>query len=117
MFVDEKSKAKAAFTKTGSDITFNGNYDKKADAYGLWTPEGVASTQYKYQLLICDTSFYKGLHISGYTNCYKKCGHWCGDTKSPYFRTASTNSGLSGVSFNEPGHQSRPKRLISAGIR
>ena len=104
MFFDEKSKAKAVFTKTGSAITFNGNYNKKADAYGLWTPEGVASNQYKYQLLICDTSSYKGLHISGYTNCYKQCDSrsWCGDTKSPYFRTASSSH--SGVAFNEPGH-------------
>ena len=117
MFVDEKSKAKAAFTKTGSAITFNGNYDKKADAYGLWTPQGVALNQYKYQLLICDTSSYKGLLISGYTNCYKKCDHWCIDNKSPYFRTASISTRFAGVAFNEPGYQSRPNRLISAGIR
>ena len=117
MFVDEKSTAKATFTKTGSAITFNANYDKKADAYGLWTPEGVASHQYKYQLLICDTSFYKGLHISGYTNCYKQCNSWCGDYTSPYFRTASSSSSYAGVGFNEPGAKARPNRLISAGIR
>ena len=45
MFVDEKSKQKAAFTKSGSPVTFTGNYGKKADAYGLWTAQGVASTQ------------------------------------------------------------------------
>ncbi|CAB4041385.1 Hypothetical predicted protein, partial [Paramuricea clavata] len=90
MFVDEKSKEKAAFTKTGSAVKFADNYDKKADAYGLWTARGVPSTKYKYQMLICDTSFYKGLHFSGYTgSCYKRCNNWCSDSSSPYFRTAA----------------------------
>ena len=70
MFVDEQSKEKAIFTNNGPAITFSGNYDKKADAYGLWTAGGVASTQCKYQMLICDTTFYKGLHFSGFaTKC------------------------------------------------
>ena len=117
MFVDEKSKQKAVFTKNGSAITLLGNYNKKAGAYGLWTPKGVASTQYKYQVLICDTSFYKGLFISGYTNCYKHCNSWCNDFSSPYFRTAATSKTYAGVAFNQQGAQRRPNRLISAGIR
>ena len=119
MFVDEKSKEKAAFTKSGSTVKFSDNYDKRADAYGLWTAQGVPSTKYKYQMLICDTSFYKGLHFSGYTgNCYKKCDLWCGDTSSPYFRTAAvTSKSYSGVAFNENGHRPKSDRLISAGIR
>ena len=119
MFVDEKSKQKTAFTKSGSPVTFTGNYDKKANAYGLWTAQGVASTQYKYQMLICDTSVYKGLHFSGFTkSCYKQCNHWCHDTLSPYFRTAAVaNPSFKGVAFNKNGHRSMPNRLISAGIR
>jgi hypothetical protein len=117
MFVDEKSKQKAVFANNGSTISIVGNYNKKADAYGLWTAKGKASTQYKYQLLICDTSFYKGLHISGYTNCYKKCDYWCGDGSSPYFRTAATSKYYTGVAFNQQGARRRPNRLISAGIR
>ena len=119
MFVDEKSKQKAVFTKSGSPVTFTGNYGKKADAYGLWTAQGVASTAYKYQMLICDTTFYKGLHFSGYTkSCYKSCNSWCSDTTSPYFRTSAVSDPrYNGVAFNENGHRPRPNRLISAGIR
>ena len=83
MFVDEQSKEKAFFVKNGLPVTFSGNYNKRADAYGLWTAGGVASTQYKYQMLICDNWLYKGLHFSGYTNnCFKECDHWCGDSTS-----------------------------------
>ena len=119
MFVDEKSKQKTAFTKSGSPVTFTGNYDKNANAYGLWTAQGVASTDYKYQMLICDTSFYKGLHFSGFTkSCYKQCDNWCGDTSSPYFRTAAvSDKNYKGVAFNENGHKPLANRLISAGIR
>ena len=119
MFVDEESKQKAIFTNNGLAITFSGNYNKKADVYGLWTAGGVASTQYKYQMLICDTTFYKGLHFSGYTNdCYKYCITWCGDTLSPYFRTSAvSHTNYLGVAFNENGHGPKSSRLISVGIR
>ena len=119
MFVDEQSKEKAFFTKTGSPVTFSGNYNEGADAYGLWTAGGVASTQYNYQMLICDTTFYKGLHFSGYTNnCYKQCNHWCGDLSSPYFRTSAVSAtSYFGVAFNENGHQRKSNRRISVGIR
>ena len=114
--MDEKSKQKAAFTKNGSAITLHGNYNKHAQTYGLWTPMGVASTQYDYQLMICDSSSYDGLHISGYTKCYKYCNSWCSDRVSPYFRTSAPKYST-GVAFNEPGFQALPNRLISAGIR
>jgi hypothetical protein len=119
MFLDEKSKQKAVFTKSGSPVTFTGNYGKKADAYGLWTAQGVASTAYKYQMLICDTTFYKGLHFSGYTSSrYKRCDDWCGDYTSPYFRTSAVSDPhYTGVAFNENGAKPRPNRLITAGIR
>ena len=119
MFVDEQSKEKAIFTNNGPAISFSGNYNKKADAFGLWTAGGVASTQYKYQMLICDTTFYKGLHFSGYTNdCYKECRTWCGDKSSPYFRTSTVSNALYfGVAFNENGGSKKSNRLISAGIR
>ena len=119
MFVDEQSKEKAIFTKNGQAITFSGNYNKKADVYGFWTPGGVASTQYKYQMLICDTTFYKGLHFSGFAQgCYKTCGSWCFDRSSAYFRTSAVSHEIFlGVAFNENGHSPRSNRLISAGIR
>ncbi|XP_046855532.1 LOW QUALITY PROTEIN: uncharacterized protein LOC124448617 [Xenia sp. Carnegie-2017] len=118
MFVDEKSTAKAAFTRdVSTKITINDSYDKNANAFGLWTAKGVASSSYKYQLLVCNTSFYKGLMVSGYTgSCYKRCDHWCGDTVSPYFRSASSSK-IAGVAFNENGHKPVAKRLISVAIR
>ena len=118
MFVDEKTKQKASFTKTGPEITLKNNYNKQASAYGQWNAHGIASDSMKYQLVICHTSLYKGLIVSGYTkSCYKQCNSWCGDYASPYFRTASDRSNFNGVAFNVNGARSQPKRLISAGIR
>ncbi|XP_028395844.1 uncharacterized protein LOC114519860 [Dendronephthya gigantea] len=122
MFVDEESKQKAAFTKDdGSPITFAGNYNKpNAESYGLWTAneDGVATTDYKYQMLICDTSFFKGLHFSGYTNnVYKSCDKWRKDMSSVYFRTSTLTKGYYGVAFNENGHALVSNRLMSVGIR
>lgn len=118
IFVDEKSKERAAFTKIGSPVKFSNNYNKGADAYGLWTAMDVPSTQYKYQMIICDMSYYKGLHFSGYTNCYKKCDDWCGDTSSPYFRSSAVDDkSRNGVAFNENGHKPLKNRLVTAGIR
>ena len=119
MFVNEPSKEKAFFTNNGQAITFSGNYNKKADVYGLWTAGGVASTQYEYQMLICDTAFYKGLHFSGFASgCYKTCDNWCSDALSPYFRTSAvSNAKFLGVAFNENRHSPTSYRLISAGIR
>ncbi|XP_028395737.1 uncharacterized protein LOC114519764 [Dendronephthya gigantea] len=122
MFVDEVSKQKAAFTKDdGSPITFAGNYNKNAGSYGLWTAneDGAATTAYKYQMLICDTSFYKGLHFSGHTkNIYKQCNKWFDDTSSAYFRTSAVSKQrFKGVAFNENGHEPKSNRLISVGIR
>lgn len=119
MFVDGKSKKKASFIKTGGEITFSNNYNKTASTYGQWIGHGVALDTIKYQLMICDISFYKGIHISGHTNaCYKTCRSWCGDDSSPYFRTASaTNTAYAGVAFNVNGHRAYPKRVVSVGIR
>lgn len=121
MFVDEKTKSKAAFTRDSlKKTTINDSQGKHAKALGLWTAKGVASTSYKYQLLICNTSSTKGFMISGYTiykgsDCYKQCDNWCYDTVSPYFRSRSKI--WSGLSFNENGHKQLGKRLISVAIR
>ncbi|CAB4039465.1 Hypothetical predicted protein [Paramuricea clavata] len=117
IFVDEATKEKAAFNKSGLAVTFSGNYNKKADVFGLWTAQGVASADYQYQMLICDTGFYKGLHFSGYIDgCFKECNNWCNDRSSPYFRT-SAHKRYQGVAFNENGHTQTSKRAIRAGIR
>ena len=119
MFVDEKSKEKAIFTNNGPAITFSGYYNQRTNTYGLWTAGGVASTEYKYQMLICDTTFYKGLHFSGFASgCYKTCDYWCHDKSSAYFRTSAVSRpNYLGVAFNENGHSKKSNRLISAGIR
>ncbi|XP_022787968.1 uncharacterized protein LOC111327921 [Stylophora pistillata] len=117
MFLDRQTLAKVYFKrKTNQSMTANLNYGNGASAYELWEGVGVTDA-YSYQLLICDDSFYSGFFVSGYTSCYKQCGYWCGDTVSPYFRTASTSSSYLGVAFNTNGHHSVDKRLISVGLR
>lgn len=117
MFLDHQALAKVYFKrKTNQSITADLNYGNAASTYGLWDGVGV-SDAYSYQLLICDISFYGGFFVSGYTSCYKQCRQWCGDSVSPYFRTASTSSGYLGVAFNTNGHRSVDKRLISVGLR
>nr|XP_058957074.1 uncharacterized protein LOC131784293 [Pocillopora verrucosa] len=116
LFVDETTNEKAFFTyKLNSSLVAEGNYQTQIS--GLWLGGGVATTSHEYQLLICNHSFYSGFFISGYTNCYKGCSHWCGDKHTPYFRSASTNSKYAGVAFNVNGHQPRSSRLMSVGLR
>ncbi len=115
----------AWFTKrsAGHIVTSQTNYDVPGNTFGLWTAHGVASRSYDYQMLICDKSdrndFYPGYFISGYTNCHKKCNHWCGDYRSPYFRTDgdSTKSSYDGVAFNTNGHRSLGRKVMSVGLR
>ena len=116
LFVDETTNEKAFFTyKRNSSLVAEGNYQTQIS--GLWLGRGVAATNHEYQLLICDHSFYSGFFISGYTNCYKRCDHWCGDTHTPYFRSASNYSSFAGVAFNVNGHRTRSSRLMSVGLR
>ena len=118
IIVDHKTGDKVYFRrKTNLTIRAAGKYGKKAKTYGLWEGFGAMNSSYSYQLLICDTSFYTGFFVSGYTNCYKRCNHWCDDHKSPYFRTASTRSSYKGVAFNTNGARSVSTRLISVGLR
>ncbi|CAH3195042.1 unnamed protein product [Porites evermanni] len=79
IFVDHKTGNKAYFKQKTNLTTIRaaGNYGKQADTYGLWKGFGTINNLYSYQLLICDTSFYTGFFVSGYTNCYKQCNHWC----------------------------------------
>ncbi|KAL9976785.1 hypothetical protein ACROYT_G014118 [Oculina patagonica] len=121
MFVDHQTGKKVYFkrrTKTPR-LTAASNYGNVAGTYGLWDGVGT-NNAYSYQLLICDTSFYTGFFVSGYTgNCYKQCNSWCGDKASPYFRTASTSASYKGVAFNTNGHHPNipGNRLISVGLR
>ena len=120
MFLDHQTLAKVYFKRrTNQSIKANLNYGNGASTHGLWDGVGVSDT-YHYQLLICDTSFYSGFFVSGYTNdCYKQCDSWCNDPVSPYFRTASSDEQYKffGVAFNTTGHRPLYKRLISVGLR
>ena len=117
MFLDHQTLAKVYFKRrTNQSITANLNYGKNASTYGKWDGVGV-SDAYLYQLLICDTSFYSGFLVSGYTNCYTECENWCGDHVSPYFRTATTSLHYSGVAFNTNGARPLNKSVISVGLR
>ena len=116
LFVDETTGEKAFFSyKINSTIVAVGNYGSQLP--GLFVGGGIADTSYDYQLLICDINFYSGFFVSGYTNCFKRCNHWCGDLVSPYFRSASTSSSYGGVAFNANGHRPLNSRLISVGLR
>ncbi|RMX37678.1 hypothetical protein pdam_00004301 [Pocillopora damicornis] len=117
MFLDHQTLAKVYFKRrTNQSITASLNYGNNASTYGLWNGVGV-SDAYLYQLLICDTSFYSGFLVSGYTNCYTECENWCGDHVSPYFRTATTSLHYSGVAFNTNGARPLNKSVISVGLR
>ena len=117
MFLNHQTLAKVYFKRrTNQSIAANLNYGNNASTYGLWDGVGVNKT-YDYQLLICDTSFYSGFFVSGYTNCYKDCDHWCGDYDLPYFRTASNSWHYSGVAFNTNGARRLNKSVISVGLR
>jgi len=121
IFIDHQSGNKAYFKRrTHVAIKAAGNYGKAAGTYGLWDGVGSMNSAFSYQLLICDTAFYTGFFVSGYTsNCYKQCNNWCGDRTSPYFRTSSTNSHYKGVAFNTNGHHPNVpnNRLMSVGLR
>ncbi|XP_067040186.1 uncharacterized protein [Acropora muricata] len=119
MFVDHQTGKKVYFKrKLKHSVTAAANYGKSASALGLWDAVG-ASRSYSYQLLICDNWFYTGFFVSGFTgNCYKQCNHWCSDTKSPYFRTASTSKFHKGVAFNVNDYKRvLSNRLMSVGLR
>ena len=114
--MDEATRQKAFFTyKLNSTLVAAANYGKQFPS--MWLGNGVVDTKYEYQLLICDTYFYSGFFISGYTNCSKVCTRWCNDILSPYFRSASTSSRYAGVAFNINGHSPQGNRLISVGLR
>lgn len=118
LFIDHQTEDRAYFKRRESrSIMATMNYGKNADTYGLWDGVGTDNA-YSYQLLICSHSFYSGFFVSGFTrNCFKFCSSWCGDTHSPYFRTASTSPSYKGVAFNINGHKPLDNRLISVGVR
>ena len=120
IFIDVVTGQKAYFTRVLDDpTTASANLNQKATTLGLWRPHGAANTAYDYQLLICNTAFYSGFHVSAYTqSCYKRCDNWCADYSSPYFRTAAvTSPSYAGVAFNENGARSLSPRLMSVGLR
>ena len=119
IFIDHQTGNKTYFkAKSNQSMTTASNYGKRADTYGLWDGVGSVSSAYSYQLLICDTSFFAGFFVSGFTNnCYKQCDDWCGDTQSPYFRTAASSAFYLGVAFNANGHRPLNNRKMSVGLR
>lgn len=121
IFMDHETGEKAYFNmfkwQSNQPITAAGNYGNSASTFGLWD-NMVVDDGYSYQLLICDDSLYSGFLVSGFVNCYKECGDWCGDSASPYFRTAAhSRHDLTGVAFNVNGHAPRSNKLISVGLR
>ena len=111
------------------------NYFVTGSAFGLWTGFGAAATSsWSYQMGICDSAsiLAPGLWMSGsypqwdlmetlicagYTNCWKECNSWCGDTSTWYFRVESYYAGYYGVTWREQGHTDVSNKLVSYGIR
>jgi hypothetical protein len=89
------------------------DYNVPGSTYGLWNGYGAATNSYNYQLNICDSG--PGLMLSGfYNSCYKQCFEWCSDLTTAYFRLSGA---LTGVAWNELGHEHLSKKLVSFGIR
>ncbi len=121
MYVNHDSSQKAWFQRDSEPkITLAGaGYNTSGEQLGLWTAKALATTNYKYQLIVCDGGWmWVGLMMSGYSSCWKQCGGWCSDTGSPYFRTDGDDGGsYNGVSFNENGHTNLSYKTMSVGIR
>ena len=122
LYVNHDNGQKAWFyAQSGTPLTISnlGYLGNGSLTNTLFTPGGVASGSWNYQLLVCDQNWmWVGLMMSGYTNCYKQCGSWCGDTSSPYFRTDGDDGGAyNGVAFNENGHTNVGYKTLSVGIR
>ena len=119
MFVDEVSKVTAHFRReSGVSLRARDSYGVQTSSNGFWVSKSLATTHFKYQLMICDDSFYRGFHVSGFTGCWKRCNSWCNDQASPHFRTASSSAHFGGIAFNINGHvRNLPNRLISVAIR
>jgi hypothetical protein len=122
LYVNHDSGQKAWFQRdSGGKFTMASmDYFTSGEQLGHWTAKAVATTGYKYQLNLCDGSggMWVGLMMSGYTNCWKQCGSWCGDTQSPYFRHDGTDGGsYNGVAFNQNGHTNVTYKTMSVGVR
>ena len=122
LYINHGTSQKAWFyAQSNTPMTINSlGYNASGNTAGtFFTGGGVASTSWNYQLNVCDSSWmWVGLMMTGYTNCYKQCGSWCGDVSSPYYRTDGDNGGsYNGVSFNENGHRNVSYKTMSVGIR
>ncbi len=85
----------------------------------LFDANGVATTNYDYQLNICDSSWmHTGIMMSGFTGCTKTCNSWCSDHVTPYFRgNGDSGSSYTGVAFNENGYGNVSNKAMSVGLR
>jgi len=121
MYINHDNAQKAWFSRDGgASITLEQmGYNTSGEQLGHWSSEALAPTNYKYQLNICDEGWmWVGLMMTGYSNCWKQCGSWCGDTSLAYFRTDGDNGGsYNGVSFDQNGHTNVSYKTMSVGIR
>jgi subtilisin-like proprotein convertase family protein len=122
LYVNHTSNQSAWFSRDGGGALkmSSTNYNTSGGDFGQWSAVGgVANGNFKYQLNICDAGWmWTGLMLTGYTNCWKQCGAWCGDTQTPYFRVDGDDGGdYNGLAFNENGHQNVGGKLLSVGIR
>ena len=126
MYVNHATDQKAMFRRNnGQDTSVEAvGFNSRGSDLGLWTGRGDARRDWSYQLLSCDRTWMQvGLFMSGYTNCWKQCGSWCGDRATDYYRTNGEGNGVRdsgnyrGVSFRENGHRVVADKMMSVGIR
>lgn len=130
LYVDHANAKKAWFGReTGATRVVEGDlgYSAGGNAAGLFYGFGEADTANgrRYQLNACDEVWMSvGLMVTGYTNCFKQCGNWCGDTTTQYFRTdgdiaiaPGPQNAYKGVAFAENGHTNVTYKLMSVGVR
>ncbi|MEC7987768.1 MAG: fibrinogen-like YCDxxxxGGGW domain-containing protein [Myxococcota bacterium] len=123
IYHNHDSGEKAWFTsQSGEPLTLNGlGYNSGYHVHQtLFDAHGVASTNWSYEMNVCDDVWmHVGIMMTGYYDgCHKRCGSWCDDVQSPYFRTnGDVGYSYNGVAFNENGHGNVSSKLMSVGIR
>jgi hypothetical protein len=120
IYVNHEGGTKAWFERAaGAPFKISAvGYNVSGEQLGLWNAKaGVGAGS--YQLNVCDGGWmWVGLMMTGYTNCWKQCGSWCGDTSTAYFRTDGDDGGsYNGVAYAENGHTNVSYKTMSVGIR
>lgn len=91
-------------------------YDSYGAELGTFTGHGATDEAVPYQAMVCDEqSWHPGIMVSGAGTCWKRCGNWCNDSASLYYRMRGYS--YVGVAFDQPGHRDDLDKRMSVGLR